>query len=218
MGSIFPACFSRTATAPEATHECRSVDSLVIISSEGRAFTVPIASLPDGRGMGAPLPSFIEIGAGRIAHVLTGKPEDELLFAKTSGYGFICTFADLLSRQKAGKSFLTMEDGAGILPPARVAGTDHVAALSADGRLLVFPLDQMKRLVRRQGRADHRPARARSRSRPSIAARGPVVSIKGTFRNKPKTLLSEEKHLGQRARRGAAVGLLNHAVIGKLEP
>ncbi|HQO29583.1 MAG TPA: DNA topoisomerase IV subunit A, partial [Accumulibacter sp.] len=41
--------------------ECRSVDPLVILSSEGRAFTVAIASLPDGRGMGAPLSSFVEL-------------------------------------------------------------------------------------------------------------------------------------------------------------
>jgi topoisomerase-4 subunit A len=50
-----------------------------------------------------------------------------------------------------------------------------------------------------------------------IAAQGPVVVIKGSFRNKPKTLLSEQKHLGQRARRGAAVGLVNQPVIEGLE-
>ena len=85
--------------------------------------------------MGAPLPSFIEIGAGKIAHVLIGKPEDELLVAKSSGYGFVCTFGDLLSRQKAGKAFLSMEVGATVLPPApivRNAGMDHIAALSSD--------------------------------------------------------------------------------------
>ena len=49
-----------------------------------------------------------------------------------------------------------------------------------------------------------------------IAARGPVVSIKGMFRNKPKTQLSEEKHLGQRARRGAAVGLINKPMLEAL--
>jgi topoisomerase-4 subunit A len=49
-----------------------------------------------------------------------------------------------------------------------------------------------------------------------IAAKGPVVSIKGVFRNKPKTILSEEKHLGQRARRGAAVGLINQPIIENL--
>nr|MBP6711617.1 hypothetical protein [Propionivibrio sp.] len=49
-----------------------------------------------------------------------------------------------------------------------------------------------------------------------IAAKGPVVSIKGTFRNKPKALLSDEKHLGLRARRGAAVGLVNQPAIENL--
>jgi topoisomerase-4 subunit A len=201
---------------PGSTHECRSVDSLVIISSEGRAFTVAIAALPDGRGMGAPLPSFIDIGAGRIAHVLTGLPEDELLIAKTSGYGFICSYADLLSRQKAGKSFLSVEDGAGVLPPVRVAGMDHVAALSDDGRLLVFPLAQMKRLSGGKG-VQIIGLKGKETLKAIIAVKGPVVSIKGTFRNRPKTLPSDEKHLGQRARRGAAVGLVNQAVIESVE-
>ncbi len=200
---------------PGSTHECRSVDSLVIISSEGRAFTVAIASLPDGRGMGAPLSSFIEIGAGRIAHVLIGKPEEEILVAKTSGYGFICSFADLLSRQKAGKSFLTVEDGALILPPCRVAGCDHLAALSADGRLLVFPLAQMKRLAGGKG-VQIIGLRDKESLKSVIVVKGDVVRISGVFRNRPKSLLSEEKHVGQRARRGAAIGLVNQAVVEPL--
>ena len=200
---------------PGSTHECRSVDSLVIISTEGRAFTIPIAALPDGRGMGAPLPSFIEIGSGKIAHVLTGKPEDELLVAKTSGYGFICTYGDLLSRQKAGKAFLTLEDGCTILPPSRISGMDHLAALSDDGRLLVFPLDQMKRLSGGKG-VQIIGLKGKETLKAFIAVRGPQVNIKGTFRTKPKTLLSEEKHFGQRARRGAAVGLINQAEIESL--
>ncbi|MEO8410699.1 MAG: DNA gyrase subunit A, partial [Propionivibrio sp.] len=200
---------------PGSAPECRSVDSLVIVSSEGRAFTVPIATLPDGRGMGAPLSSFIELGAGRIAHVLTGKPDDELLVAKTSGYGFICTYGDLLSRQRAGKSFLSMEDGATILPIVRVADCDHLAALADDGRLLIFPLDQMKRLASGKG-VQIIGLKGKEALKAIIAAKGPVVGIKGVFRNKPKVLRSEEKHLGQRARRGAAAGLLNQPTIEAL--
>ncbi len=200
---------------PGVNYECRSVDSLVILSNEGRAFTVAIAALPDGRGMGAPLPSFVDMGNSRIAHVLVGKPEDELLVAKTSGYGFICTYGDLLSRQKAGKAFLTVEDGATILPPTRVIDADHLAALSEDGRLLVFPLDQMKRLsggkgVQIIGLKDDESLKS------AIAVRGAVVAIKGVFRNRPKEILSDEKHMGQRARRGAVVGLVNQPIIERL--
>ncbi len=201
---------------PGSTFECRSIDSLVIISSEGRAFTVPIAALPDGRGMGAPLPSFVDMGASRIAHVLTGKAEDELLIAKTSGYGFICTYADLLSRQRSGKAFLTLEDGCAILPPVRVAGMDHLAALADDGRLLVFPLDQMKRLSGGKG-VQIIGLKGQETLKAARPVRGPTVRIVGSFRNKAKELLSEEKHLGARARRGATVGLINQPRIEALE-
>ncbi|MFZ2853485.1 MAG: DNA topoisomerase IV subunit A, partial [Rhodocyclaceae bacterium] len=195
-----------------SAQECRSVDSLVIISSEGRAFTIPVAALPDGRGMGAPLTSFVDMGGGKIAHVLTGKPEDDLLVAKTSGYGFVCTYADLLSRQKAGKAFLTVEDGATILPPARTAGCDHLAALSEDGRLLVFPLDQMKRLsggkgVQIIGLKDNESLRA------ILLAQGPQVTIKGLYRAKIKTLVSEARHVNQRARRGSPAGQINEITL-----
>jgi topoisomerase-4 subunit A len=195
-----------------SAQECRSVDSLVIISTEGRAFTVPIASLPDGRGMGAPLSSFVELGGGKIAHVMTGLPDDELLVAKTSGYGFICTFGDLLSRQKAGKAFLTVEEGAAILPPVRLAGKDHLAALSEDGRLLVFPLAQMKRLASGKG-VQIIGLRDGESLRTVIATQGPRVTIKGTARNRLKTLVSEARHLALRARRGSPVGQMTNVTL-----
>jgi len=195
-----------------SAQECRSVDSLVIISSEGRAFTVAIASLPDGRGMGAPLSSFVDLGSGKIAHVLTGRAEDELLFAKTSGYGFICTYGDLLSRQKAGKAFLSVEEGASILPPLRIAGKDHLAALSEDGRLLVFPLAQMKRLASGKG-VQIIGLRDAETLRAVLAVQGSRVTIKGTARNRIKTLVSEDRHLAQRARRGSPVGQISNVTL-----
>jgi hypothetical protein len=106
--------------------------------------------------MGAPLPSFVDMGNSKIAHVLTGKPEDELLIAKTSGYGFICTYGDLLSRQKAGKAFLTVEDGATSCRRCASPARTTSPRLSDDGRLLL-PARPDEAPVRRQGRADHRP-------------------------------------------------------------
>jgi topoisomerase-4 subunit A len=179
-----------------------------------------VAALPDGRGMGAPLSSFVDMGNSKIAHVLVGASKDEFLIAKTSGYGFICAYDDLLSRQKAGKAFLTMEDDAAILPPSPLvrgsAGMDHIAALSSDGRLLVFPLDQMKRLSGGKG-VQIIGLKGKESLKSAITLKGSVVRIEGVFRNRPKKLLSEEKHLGLRARRGATVGLLNNPMISGLE-
>jgi topoisomerase-4 subunit A len=201
---------------PGVADECRTVDSLAILSDAGRAFTVPVAALPDGRGMGAPLSSFVDLGKGRVAHVLAARPEDEFLIAKTSGYGFICAFGDLLSRQRAGKAFLTMEEGAVILPPSPVGGMDHVAALSSDGRLLVFPLDQMKRLSSGKG-VQIIGLKGKETLKSAIAIRGAVARLTGTWRNRPRELLSEEKHLSQRARRGAPAGSVNDPLIRSSE-
>jgi topoisomerase-4 subunit A len=46
------------------------------------------------------------------------------------------------------------------------------------------------------------------RLRDAIALRGTQVEVRGTHRNREKTLLSEERHLSQRARRGAPIGPL----------
>ena len=202
-----------------SAHECRSVDSLAILASDGRAYTVAVAALPDGRGMGAPLSSFVELGAGRIAHVVAGKPEETLLVAKTTGYGFICSLADLFSRQKAGKSFLTLEEGAAILPPVKVPAQPpqtHLAALSSDGRLLVFELDQMKRLSGGKG-VQIINLKGSETLVQALTNAGPVVKITGTFRGKDKELLSEAQHLGQRARRGAGAGVIKEPRLERLE-
>jgi topoisomerase-4 subunit A len=160
--------------------------------------------------MGAPLTSFVEIGSGKIAHVLTGKPDDTLLVAKTSGYGFVCQYANLLSRQKAGKAFLSVEDGASILPPLHIGAEDHVAALSEDARLLVFPLDQVKRLAGGKG-VQLMGLRDKEALRAITVLQGESVTVHGVFRNKPKQIESEPRHLSQRARRGAGISGVNQA-------
>jgi len=195
-----------------SAQECRSVDSLVILSTEGRAFTVAVASLPDGRGMGAPLSSFVELGSGRIAHVITGRPDEQLLIAKTSGYGFICKYGDLLSRQKAGKAFLAVEDGATILPLLRIRSQDHLAALSEDGRLLIFPLEQMKRLSSGKG-VQIIGLHGDESLRAVVLTLGVRVTIRGTARSRAKTLLSEDRHISQRARRGSPVGQITNVTL-----
>ena len=198
-----------------SVHECRSVDALALLASDGRAYTVAVAALPDGRGMGAPLSAFVDLGSGRIAHVLAGKPEEDVLIAKSSGYGFLCKLADLFSRQKAGKAFLSVEDGARILAPVKLPEQpphDYLAALSSDGRLLVFPRAQMKRLAGGKGvqiihlKDDEHLVQV-------IGSPRPEVLLRGIFRGKQKELLSDERHLGQRARRGALAGLIKEAVL-----
>lgn len=186
-------------------HECRTVDQLVLLLDDGRSCSVGVASLPLGKGDGKPLTAFIEIGSAKLVHALTGDAEDAFVIAKTSGYGFVCRFKDMLARPRAGKRFVTMEEGARLLAPAAAAGQTHIAVVSTDGRCLVFPLPELKELsggkgVQLQGLPDGVNVAALR-----IGASA-VFNLSGTTKSgKPKAESTSAVHEGSRARRGAVV-------------
>jgi topoisomerase-4 subunit A len=126
------------------TFACRSVDQLLIFSNKGRVYSSSVASLPSGRGDGQPITSLIELEAGsRAVHYFAGALEHPLLLAGSGGYGLIAQVQDMLSRQKAGKSFLSLLPTEPLLPPVSAQGSE-LAALTLSGRLLVFPLSEVK--------------------------------------------------------------------------
>lgn len=132
-----------------AAFECRSVDALVALTDGGRALTVAVSTLPDGRGNGSPLASLVELPSGaKIVQVLAGKAERRVLLATSDGYGFLCRLGDMTATKRAGKQFMSVDEGARLLPPLLFDGAEglHVATLSSGGKLLLFPIDQMKEL------------------------------------------------------------------------
>ncbi|HQY08638.1 MAG TPA: DNA topoisomerase IV subunit A [Burkholderiaceae bacterium] len=128
------------------TFECRTVDVLVVFGSNGRVYSVPVSGLPGARGDGAPITTMIELEAGsRIAHYLAGPTDLPLLLAHSGATGLLAKLCDLVARNKAGKAFLSLEDGEELLPPLRIAANHRqVACAVAGGRLLVFGLDELK--------------------------------------------------------------------------
>ncbi|MCU0767955.1 MAG: DNA topoisomerase IV subunit A [Burkholderiaceae bacterium] len=139
----------KTGDALYAAFECRSVDQLVAIGSNGRVYSVPVAQLPSARGDGAPVSSMIELEPGsRLVGYVAGAIDAPLLLATSSGHGFAASLGDMVSRQKAGKQFITVDEGAVPLQPQRVraARDRQIACLSAKGRVLVFDAGEIKAL------------------------------------------------------------------------
>jgi topoisomerase-4 subunit A len=132
--------------ALHCSQPCRSVDTLAVLGSNGRSYSVAVAQLPGGRGDGTPITTLIELEAGtQPLHYLAGGAESTLLLANSGGFGLLARTADLYARNKGGKAFLTLEAGEQVLPPVTVQPAHRqVACLAADGRLLVFPLDELK--------------------------------------------------------------------------
>ncbi len=134
------------------TFECRTTDVVLGFGSNGRVYTVPVAELPGARGDGSPLTGFVNLAAGtQMVAYYAGHNDDLLLLSMKSGNGFLANVADMTTRNKAGKSFVGVDakfaPGDAPLAPAKVQeGMKQVACLSENGRLLVFSLDDLKRL------------------------------------------------------------------------
>jgi topoisomerase-4 subunit A len=197
------------------TFPCRSVDSLLVFGTpakgSGRVYTVAVSLLPGGRGDGAPITSLIDLESGtQPAHYFAGHAETTLLLANTGGFGLLAKAGDMQGRQRAGKSFLTLEDSDHLLPPVPVLPAHkQVACLALDGRLLVFPLDELK-LQSNGGKGltlmdvdDKSPL-------VSVATCAGILKVMGTGRGgKPKDEdlkgAALVEHEGKRARKGRKV-------------
>jgi topoisomerase-4 subunit A len=141
----------KTGDFPWLVAEARTVWPLILIDSNGRSYSVKVSDLPGGRGDGAPLNTMIDLqDGGKLAQALTAPPEAKYLVAGTQGYGFVASVADMVSRNKAGKAFLSLEKSEAPLPPTPAIG-DSVAVLTRAGRLLIFALAELKEMGKGKG-------------------------------------------------------------------
>jgi topoisomerase-4 subunit A len=132
----------------------RSTQQAVFLDSTGRTYSVLAHTLPAARGHGEPLSGRIDPPDGAtFAGVMMGEANDRWLLATDAGYGFIVRTEELLSRNRAGKSVLTVPDGANVLPPVAVPENDKalLCAVNNDGKLLVFPVSELPELAKGKG-------------------------------------------------------------------
>jgi topoisomerase IV subunit A len=134
--------------------KCRTVDPVIFLDSRGRAYTVQAGELPPGRGDGAPASSLVDVQEGaHIMYVVGGKPETNVLVASSGGYGFLSKIADMMSSRRAGREFMSIEEGEAPVQPFMFepAERSYVAAVSAGGRMLLFALAELKYMSKGRG-------------------------------------------------------------------
>lgn len=128
--------------------ECRSVDELIALGTDGRSYSVPVHELPPARGDGQPITAFIDVSADtQIAHMAVGDNSQRLVVGVESGYGFISSLQDMQTRQRAGKQFITVHEGESLMRPLYLRSTDTaIALLTENRRFLVVALDELRTL------------------------------------------------------------------------
>ncbi|RUS67610.1 DNA topoisomerase 4 subunit A [Saezia sanguinis] len=127
------------------TFECRTVDTLLGFGSNGRVYSVPVASLPGARGDGAPFISFIDLEAGTdVPYFWAGAQQVMLLLSGSGGYGFLAQISDMTSRQKAGKAFISISKDETVCRPSLADGAESVACIANNRHILTFELAELK--------------------------------------------------------------------------
>jgi topoisomerase-4 subunit A len=126
----------------------------VFLDTTGRSYSLAAHSLPSARGQGEPLTGRLTLPPGAVVEQVM-IPEDDALYllAGDGGYGFVVKGEDLQAKNKTGKALINLTENAKLLKPLLVNDleNDWVAALSNEGRLLVFPISELPQLNKGKG-------------------------------------------------------------------
>lgn len=189
----------------------KSNQSVILLDSTGRSYSIPAHNLPSARGQGEPLTGKINPPSGATFEgALMGADDQRVLVSSDAGYGFVAKLDDLASKNKAGKTLLTLPEGAQVLPPEIITDPNKtlLAAVSNDGRLLVFPVTELPELAKGKGNKIMNIPSAQLIKREEY-----LVAVKVINPNQVLTLYSGKRHItlkagdldhyrGERGRRG----------------
>lgn len=199
--------------AADVAIECASDDTLIVVGSNGRVYSVAVSQLPPARGDGLPMTSFIDLEAGTdIIGYIAGADDLRVVLINDAGFGLRCRLKNMVARVRAGKAFMTLPEGAHLLPPLVQDSHDKLlACLSEDGRLLIFPVDEVRDLAGGGKGVTLMDLNAGEKlvSAVTLSQAGVVVSGKGRTTVREKTLVKAdfERHIGRRARKGKALDI-----------
>jgi topoisomerase-4 subunit A len=124
-----------------------TTDKLVILSSDGRFFTLACDKLPSARGQGEPLRLMLDLDdKGTIVDVFTHRPGRKRIIASKAGHGFILPEDEAVALRRAGKQVLIGEVAVSL-----EAVGDHLAVVGDNGKILIFPFSELPEMPRGKG-------------------------------------------------------------------
>ena len=207
----------KTGDELAGAYEVKTTDQLHALASNGRVYSIPVAGLPSARGDGVPVTSFVELEAGsQILHAFAAPADAGVLLATEKGFGLTCVAGDWQSRMKAGKHFLTLEEGDVPLPPVLfdASRTDATVVCLSDGqgggdkgRVLAYPVSEVKTLHKGGRGVTLMGLEKKEKLRQVIVAADTGLVVTGTGRMaKPqsRTMSTREiaANIGTRGRKG----------------
>ncbi len=189
----------------------RSNQPAVFIDSSGRCYSLPAHSLPSARSLGEPVSARLTPPDGvSFEGVMCGDEETVYLVGSDAGYGFMVKLGDVYTKNRNGKSIVSVPAQSQVLAPSLVRNveTDWVAVVSSIGRLLMFPISELTLLPKGKGLKIMQipPARLKTREEyvvamTAMAETDSLVVYAGKRHTTLKTS-DHEHYIGERGRRG----------------
>ncbi|MGN8249667.1 DNA topoisomerase IV subunit A [Pseudomonas sp. SMV7] len=190
----------------------RSNQFAVLIDSTGRSYSLAAHSLPSARGQGEPLTGRLTPPPGATFECVL-LPDDEALYvvASDAGYGFVVKGEDLQAKNKAGKGLLSLPNGAKVMTPRPVANReqDWLAAVTTEGRLLVFKVSDLPQLGKGKGNkiigipGDRVASREEFVTDIAVIGEGATLVLQAGKRTLSLKADDLEHYKGERGRRGS---------------
>lgn len=130
--------------------EAYTTDKILIVTSEGKFFTILADNIFKGKGNGESIKLLVDIGNNEITNILVYKPDQFLLLASDNGKGFIVNSNEVIAQTKGGKQIMQMPAGYSCIACLEANG-DSVACIGESRKLLVFNIDEIPEMKKGQG-------------------------------------------------------------------
>jgi topoisomerase-4 subunit A len=189
----------------------RSNQLAVFVDSGGRTFSCDAHSLPSARSQGEPLTGRFNIVGGESAEfVVMAQDKQTFLIGSDAGYGFVSSFEDMVTKNKAGKAFVSLPTAAKVMSPIPITNveTDLCLSISNAGRMLLFPLRDLPVLGKGKGNKLMNIPSAKAKIREEyltqlvVVPEGASVKIVAGKRGMLLTPNDLSHYVGERGRRG----------------
>jgi topoisomerase-4 subunit A len=183
----------------------------ILLDSTGRSYTLDTHTLPSARGQGEPVTGKLALPKGAsIDGMICAAERERVLLASDAGYGFITSIADLSSKTKNGKAALSLPKNAQVLSPVRVSDLqqDLLAAVTSDGRMLVFPVSELPELSKGKGNKILNIPSARAAAQEellvaiALLSPGDLLQVNSGRQHLKLKAADLEHYRGERGRRG----------------
>ncbi|MBU1465284.1 DNA topoisomerase IV subunit A [Marinomonas polaris] len=189
----------------------RSNQTLVLLASNGRTYSIKAHTLPSARGQGEPITGRISLEKdATIVSAVLDNEEAHYLIASDAGYGFVAQLKELYAKNKAGKATLSLPKGAQVMAPVPVQdpASGRVVAISNEGRMLAFDVASLPQMAKGKGNKMLSIPSARAADREELVIALACVQpndLLTAYAGKRFISFTEkdlEEYLGERGRRG----------------